>query len=94
MRMYGSYLCPDVLNAMKTLKEHGIEYIHMDITADLSHLKTFLRIRESSPLFLSVRANGSIGIPCFEMNSGEITLNVEDVLKQHPNDLTADSKGE
>lgn len=80
MNMYGSHLCPDVREAIEVLEAQEIEFQFLDITTDLSHLKAFLKIRDSSPLFDAVRDAGSIGIPCFEKDNGAITLNVTDFL--------------
>lgn len=81
MKMYGSHLCPDVRDAIEILEKREVEFQFWDITTDLSHLKAFLQIRDRSPLFDSVRDVGGIGIPCFEKDNGEITLDVEDVIE-------------
>ena len=44
-------------------------------------LRTYLALRESSPLYESVRENGSIGIPAFVLEDGTVTLDLADVLK-------------
>lgn len=80
MKMYGSHLCPDSAEAFDVLEKKGVSFDFLDISEDLSNLKAFLKIRESSPLFDAVRSADGIGIPCFEKDSGEITLNVEEVL--------------
>lgn len=41
-------------------------------------MKEFLRLRDSSPAFDSVKNHG-IGIPCFVHQDGRVTLNPEDV---------------
>jgi glutaredoxin-related protein len=81
MNMYGSHLCPDVREAIEVLEAQEIKFQFLDITTDLSHLKAFLQIRDTSPLFDAVRDAGGIGIPCFEKENGEITLDVEDLVK-------------
>lgn len=81
MKMYGSHLCPDVREAIETLKERGIEYDYADITTDLADLKAFLKIRETSPLFDAVKEAGGIGIPCFVKDNGQVSLDVGDFLE-------------
>ena len=49
--------------------------------ASLPDLRTYLALRESSPLYESVRENGSIGIPAFVLENGTVTLDLADVLK-------------
>lgn len=80
MKMYGSPLCQDVVEAIEILTAKGIEFESVDITADLGNLKAFIKLRESNPLFDEVRACNGIGIPCFEKENGDITFNVEDIL--------------
>ncbi len=80
MKLYGSHLCPDTLYAINVLKSKGIDFSFCNISADLSHLKAFTKIRESCPLYDAVRARDGIGIPCFIKDSGDITLDLDDVL--------------
>ena len=41
---------------------------------DLRHLKAFLALRDSRPEFISVKAEGKIGIPCILQEDGSVTL--------------------
>ena len=51
-----------------------------DFGADLENLKVFLRLRDQSPLFDEVRAEGGIGIPCVVREDGSFTLDWESCL--------------
>ncbi|HWQ50320.1 MAG TPA: hypothetical protein VN369_00840 [Terriglobales bacterium] len=80
MKLYGSHLCPDTLYALNVLVSKGVDFSFYNISADLAHLKAFLKLRESCPLYDAVRARDGIGIPCFVKDDGEVTLNLDDVL--------------
>ena len=65
--MYGTNACPDCVNAETILKEKNIQY---------------LKLRDTKPLFDSVKEKGAVGIPCFQLEDGTLTLDIEDVLKK------------
>lgn len=77
----GSHLCPDTLYALNKLSEAKAEIEFKNLSASLPDLRTYLALRESSPLYESVRENGSIGIPAFVLEDGTVTLDLADVLK-------------
>ncbi len=76
----GSHLCPDTLYALCRLKEKLADLDFKNLSASLSDLKAYLAVRESSPLYEQVRAGGGIGIPCFELEDGRCTLDLDEVL--------------
>ena len=45
-----------------------------------ANLKAFLKLRDSSPLFDSVRQEGGIGIPCIQREDGSITFDWEEFM--------------
>ena len=68
--------CPDCFEVKTRLSDnHDFEII--DIGEHVRNLKEFIRLRDSSPAFDSVRANGSIGIPCFVSEDGQISFDTE-----------------
>ena len=77
----GSHLCPDTLYALNKLCEVKADITFKNLSASLPDLRTYLALRESSPLYESVRENGSIGIPAFVLEDGTVTLDLADVLK-------------
>ena len=77
----GSHLCPDTLYALNKLSEAKADIEFKNLSASLPDLRTYLALRESSPLYESVRENGSIGIPAFVLEDGTVTLDLADVLK-------------
>ncbi len=80
IKIYGSMLCKDCVQCREDLDNAGIAYEYMDFADNLLYLKEFLAIRESSPLFDTVRENGGIGIPCIIKEDGEVTLDWEEFM--------------
>lgn len=80
IRIYGSMLCPDCVKCREDLDKNGISYEYLDFAESLLHLKEFLKIRESSPLFAEVKAEGGIGIPCIVKEDGSITLDWTELM--------------
>lgn len=75
IQIYGSMLCKHCVACRQELDEAGVEYTFLDFGVELKNLKEFLKIREGNPLFDEARAKGDIGIPCFVLEDGTITLN-------------------
>lgn len=82
--IYGMSICPDCAYLDDQIK--GDSRFEMRYFEDkTSNLKEFLKIRENNPLFDTVKENGSIGIPCFLLEDGTVTLIPEEVgLKSRP----------
>lgn len=76
----GSHLCPDTLYALNVLSARKVDMTFQNLSASLPDLKAYLALRESSSLFDGPKANGTLGIPCFILEDGFITLDLEDVL--------------
>ena len=76
----GSHLCPDTVYALNKLVEAGVEMEFKNLSASLADLKAYLALRESSPLFDGPKAAGSLGIPCFVLEDGTLTLELEKLL--------------
>ena len=80
LRIYGTSLCKDCTSCIYDLSCAGIEFKFMDFSDDISNLKEFLKIRDSSPLFENIRNSGRIGIPCLVKDDGTIFLEWESFL--------------
>ncbi len=78
--MYGTNACPDCVEAQTILKEKNIQFLYLDWTNNIGNLKRFLKLRDHNPLFDEVKKTGSVGVPCFQLEDGTLTLNIEDVL--------------
>ena len=77
----GSHLCPDTLYALNRLSEAKAEMDFKNLSASLADLKVYQSLRQDDPAYADVRANGGIGIPCFVLEDGTVTRNLETVLK-------------
>ncbi|WP_300295834.1 glutaredoxin [uncultured Intestinimonas sp.] len=76
----GSHLCPDTLYALGQFSARKVEIDFRDLSASLPDLKVYLAVRESEPVYAAVREKGSLGIPCFVLEDGSVTLELEEVL--------------
>ena len=77
----GSHLCPDTLYALNRLSEADAEMDVKNISSSLADLKVYLALRQDSPVYADIRANGGIGIPCFLLEDGTATRDLNEVLK-------------
>lgn len=80
LKLYGTPLCPDCVEAVEKLEEKGLPYEYHDITGSTAELKAFLAVRDREERFAPVKQAGGIGIPCFVTEDGSVTLELEDVL--------------
>ncbi|MCD8085793.1 MAG: VOC family protein [Clostridiales bacterium] len=81
LKFYGTMICPNCVEAQEALREKGMDYEFIDITASTANLKEFLHLRDSSPAFDRVKEKGTIGIPCFRKEDGSVTFRLEDCLE-------------
>jgi glutaredoxin-related protein len=80
LKIYGSMLCPDCVDCCRDLDAAGVEYQFADFADSLLNLKEFLKLRDENPVFLPVKEQGSIGIPCIVKEDGGITLDWAEFL--------------
>ena len=80
LKVYGMRICPDTVECCEALTRAGVEYEDLDFAEKTANLKAFLKLRDSSPLFDSVRQEGGIGIPCIQREDGSLTLTWEEWL--------------
>ena len=81
LKIYGSMLCKDCVECCKDLTEAAVEFAFLDFADSLQNLKDFLKLRDSSNLFDSLRAEGKIGIPCILREDETVTLDWQEFLK-------------
>ena len=76
--------CPDCVDVKRRVG-HDPNYEIIDIGKEVRALKEFVRLRDTDPAFTDARRNGYIGIPCFVLEDGRVTLNPEDAgVEQRP----------
>ena len=80
LKVYGMSICPDTVECCEALTRAGVEYEFLDFAEKTANLKAFLKLRDSSPLFDSVRQEGGIGIPCIQREDGSITFDWEEFM--------------
>ena len=78
LTMYGIRICPDCADALTELNRRGTEYVYKDFSEDTANLKEFLKYRDTSGIFEHVKEEGRIGIPCFVLPDGRLTLSFEE----------------
>lgn len=78
----GSHLCPDTLYALCRLKEKQADLDFKNLSASLADLKAYLSVREGNEMYESVRKNGGVGIPFFELEDGTKTMDLDEVLSK------------
>lgn len=77
MKIYGTDLCPDCVEAKKKLDEKNIPYDYVDITASIGNLKAFMKMRDEEPAFDEAKKAGAVGVPAFVLDDGDIRLEIE-----------------
>lgn len=82
VKVIGSHLCPDTLYALNKLSENHVEMDFVNMSSSMPDLKEYLALRDSNPLYKDVKENGGLGIPCFILEDGSVTLDLDEVLKQ------------
>ena len=80
LKMYGSPICKNCVEAVEVLHQKGVSYEYHIITGCTAELKAFLQLRDHEPVFDAVKSEGKSGIPCFVKEDGTVTLNLEEAL--------------
>lgn len=70
-KVYVMESCPDCTQVKAELKDNP-EYELIDIGEKSRNLKEFLNLRDTNPAFDVVKARGTIGIPCFVDEDGNV----------------------
>lgn len=78
IKMYVMHTCPDCEYVEKQV-EGNPEFKIIDIGKHVRHLKEFLDLRDSHPAFVEARKIGDVGIPCYVLEDGTVTLYSKDV---------------
>ena len=76
IKIYGMKTCPDCTYVEEQAKGNK-KYEIIDLGAQVSNLKAFLRLRDTHPAFDAIKRLGAVGIPCFILEDGTVTLKPE-----------------
>ena len=82
IKIYGMKTCPDCTAITEQVKNNN-RYEIIDIGEHVRFLKEFLRLRENTSVFTEARKKGYVGIPCFVLENGTVTLNPEEAGLQN-----------
>ncbi|MBF0710774.1 MULTISPECIES: glutaredoxin [unclassified Gemella] len=77
--LYFSDLCPDTAAFVAELKEQGIDYEEVNITASMDNLKRFLKLRDTRPEFEMRKLWGFIGIPVLVQPNDTLIFELNDL---------------
>lgn len=80
MKVYGSEICGDCREFKSLMAQRGFTVDYVDITESVANLRDFLQLRDHEEAFAPVRERGSIGIPAFVKEDGEVTLDLNTAL--------------
>ena len=78
IKMYAMHTCPDCEYVEKQV-EGNPNFEIIDIGKHVRNLKEFLDLRDSHPAFDEAKAIGDVGIPCYVLEDGTVTLYSKDV---------------
>lgn len=84
IKVYVMESCPECTK-VKELYSNDPQYELIDIGKQARNLKEFLVLRDNHPAFEKVRERGTIGIPCFIKEDGEVIIS----LKHYDKSLSA-----
>lgn len=78
IKMFVMPTCPDCEFVEQQVKDNK-DFKIIDISQNVRNLKKFLDLRDSNPAFDEAKAVGDIGIPCYLLDDGSVTLYSKDV---------------
>ena len=84
IKIYGMSTCPDCTYVEEQVIGNN-KYEVIDIGLHVKDLKSFLRLRDQNAIFDKAKKIGAIGIPCFLLEDGTVTLTPEEAgLRSQP----------
>lgn len=88
IKVYGMSTCKDCILIKDELEKRKNEFEFIDIGTHVHKLKEFLKLRDENSIFDEVKKNNKVGIPCFVLEDGRITLDPSDVKIETNNQNT------
>ena len=76
--LYFSSLCPDTAPFRAAMERLSVTAREVDITASMSNLKEFLRLRDNEEVFTPRKEQGMVGVTCL-VSGGEYIFEVSDL---------------
>lgn len=88
IKIYGMITCPDCSYLLDQISGLEDKYEYIEIGDHVLKMKEFLRIQDSkdnAEIFKDIKATGGVGIPCFVLENGLISLDPSDAgLEANP----------
>ena len=78
IKMFVMETCPDCEYVEEQVKGNP-NFEVIDIGKHVRNLKQFLDLRDSNPAFEEAKKTGDVGIPCYVLEDGTVTLMSVDV---------------
>ncbi|HAT61731.1 MAG TPA: glutaredoxin [Prevotella sp.] len=78
IKMYVMKTCPFCDYVEKQVTGNN-RFKIIDIGTNVLRLKDFLTLRDNNPAFNEAKKNGDVGIPCYVLEDGTVTLFSKDV---------------
>lgn len=78
IKMFVMQTCP-YCEYVERQVEGNPDFEIIDIGRHVNNLARFLDLRDHHPAFAEARAEGDVGIPCYVLDDGSVTLNSVDV---------------
>lgn len=75
------------MDAKAFLDEHEIPYLYQDISESPGNLRKFLAVRDSEKIFDEIREQKRVGIPCYKLEDGTVTFDLNEVLEKIGSDV-------
>ena len=79
MKLYGTPLCHDCIEAFEKLKNAGISYDYIEITESMPKMKEFLHLRDNRDEFIDIKKQDYVGVPCF-LEDGSIDFDTDNII--------------
>ena len=77
IRIYGMDTCPDCTYIKEQVKGNS-QYEIIDIGQHVKNLKEFLKLRDHLDIFDEIKKMDGVGLPCFVLEDGRVTLSPEE----------------
>ncbi len=74
IRIYGLHTCPYCDFLQPQIEGREDQYKYIDIGSHVSKMHEFMDLRDHDPAFDHAKEVGDIGIPCFVLEDGTVTL--------------------
>lgn len=80
--MFGTNACPDCVEAVEVLEKKNADYVYLEFSESIANLKRFLKLRDTESIFDEIKKSGGVGVPCFKLSDGTLTLDLDEVLEK------------